>query len=400
MERVFGAAASATTQASGVDSANPALNAASRWAATMTRVREWVRPVLLPFLASRLLIICVILLSKLIVIPGPHAHRGGLLSVLVQWDGIWYLDIARHGYDDLPGGQQSMAFFPMYPLLIRALEKIFGDYALVSVVLSNACFLAAGVALFELVRARYGGKAAAMAVIFLMFNPAALFSTSAYPDSTFLLLAIGALLAATRRKWVLACVCGMLLAATRNVGIWIMLPLLIEHVQQVRESGDAKGSYLHPRLLWLALVPIGLLAFMCYGYVEFQNLLAFRDGARMLDTPLASPGKPIAIVPSHRAFYWWALYGSFAAAVLLWIAGIFLKLRLSWLAYAAALIVSFATATRLDAVPRSLGMVFPIFIVMGLIARRFKWTYEALLGASVALLALFTILAANGFWMR
>ena len=361
------------------------------------RVRPFVRPVLLPWAASRLLIICLMLLSRLIVIPGPHAHQGGLLSLLVQWDGIWYLDIARHGYGDFRGGELSPAFFPLYPMLVAALEVFASNPARTAVVLSNLCFLGAGVLLFQLVRIRCSEKAAALAVIFMMFNPAALFSTSAYPDSLFLLLAIGALLAATKRRWAIACVCGGLLSATRNVGVLVLLPLVIEHILQARQAGE---SPLNRRALMLALVPVGLVAFIIYCRVDLQNAFAFRDAARALDTPLASPDKPIAAVPSHQLFYAWTIYGSFAAAVLVWLAGVALKLRLSWLAYSAVLVAAFASLGRLDAVPRSLGMVFPLFIALGVASARFKWMYEPLLGVYVTLLALFTILAANGFWMR
>src|SRR3954451_4450958 len=51
--------------------------------------------------------------------PGlTHPFSGALdslLSPLARWDSAWYLDIAHSGY-----AGPSTAFFPLYPLLVRA----------------------------------------------------------------------------------------------------------------------------------------------------------------------------------------------------------------------------------------------------------------------------------------
>ena len=42
-------------------------------------------------------------------------------EIFAAWDSGWYFDIARHGYYANPNGQSSIAFFPLYPMLMRAL---------------------------------------------------------------------------------------------------------------------------------------------------------------------------------------------------------------------------------------------------------------------------------------
>ena len=57
-----------------------------------------------------------------------------LIEVLASWDGGWYLRIAANGYADrldlsAPMTDQitgSLAFFPIYPLLIRFLSGLTG----------------------------------------------------------------------------------------------------------------------------------------------------------------------------------------------------------------------------------------------------------------------------------
>jgi hypothetical protein len=49
--------------------------------------------------------------------------------------------------------------------------------------------------------------------------------------------------------------------------------------------------------------------------------------------------------------------------------------------------------------PRYLSIIFPLFIVVGLLTTRFEGAYEWLLAASVTLLTLCTVMIANGYWM-
>jgi len=51
----------------------------------------------------------------------PRDHLRGLLSH--QADAFWYVRIAQHGYDS-GHGQSDMAFFPLFPMLVRATHAI------------------------------------------------------------------------------------------------------------------------------------------------------------------------------------------------------------------------------------------------------------------------------------
>ena len=356
-------------------------------------------PVLLPFVASRLFIIGTILLSRTIVRPGPFITHGGLRSVLVQWDGLWYLQIARHSYTFSPTEESSVAFFPLYPLLVDAISSVFRNYVDAAVITSNLCLLGAGFLLHRLVQARFqDARASRFAVTFLMFSPAGLFTTSAYPDALFLLLSLGAFAAAAERRWVLACLCGMGLSATRNVGILIIAPLVVEYLRQLRQGSIPRQE--RPHTLLFALIPVGLLWFMCFSYFEFGDLFATWRAAAVWGEPFQWPPLHGAVVESYFSFYEWLFLGTLVAALLVWVGGILVGIPSSHSLWAGLLIAAFVCSNPLDAVPRSLGMVFPLFLALGVGAARFRWAYEPMLAATVALLALSTMLAANGFWMR
>ncbi len=61
----------------------------------------------------------------------PGTPLGLITGVLTQWDGLWYLEIVRSGYPrSIPPDityfqlEARAAFFPLYPLLVRAFDRI------------------------------------------------------------------------------------------------------------------------------------------------------------------------------------------------------------------------------------------------------------------------------------
>src|SRR3954454_23261852 len=64
-----------------------------------------------------------------------------LVAPLARWDSVWYLAIANDGYpaDD----PRRAAFFPLYPLLVRAVNAIVRDPIVAGALVSLACFAVA-----------------------------------------------------------------------------------------------------------------------------------------------------------------------------------------------------------------------------------------------------------------
>src|SRR5688500_6462153 len=49
------------------------------------------------------------------------------LAGWAQWDSCWYHRIASDGYSYVPGMQSTVAFFPAYPLVVRAFGVLIDD---------------------------------------------------------------------------------------------------------------------------------------------------------------------------------------------------------------------------------------------------------------------------------
>jgi hypothetical protein len=374
------------------------------------RLPPWARGdaawVLQLFASSRLLLVALIVFSRQIIERGPHVvvstqneHGGTLLDVLTQWDGNWYRLIAERGYaPPMPG--VAAAFFPVYPLLVRAAAFIVRDVQVACLLVSNGCLIASALLLLRLLRLDYDEVVSRRVVIFLMFNPVSFFLSAAYTESTFLLLSVGALLAARQSKWGLAGLCGGFLSATRAPGLLIGVPLLAEHILQWRARGDNWRGFFRPQLLWLAVIPAGLGLWMLCCYFQRGDFLmpmhALDAGwKKNLTLPWTTFLWPRNFAPSHILLYQ-TMTGS--AAILI-AAGFFLRLRATYLVYAVLSLIFYLSWGSLDGLPRYLSILFPIHIVLALLSCRWKWLYEPLLAFSIGLLALCTVLFANAYQM-
>src|ERR1700761_7096449 len=128
------------------------------------------------------------------------SRLGALGNVLaapaVRWDSIHYLAIAQRGYAR-PG---DAVFFPLYPLLIRALGFVVGSDPLAGVLISAACLAVAMTLLHRLTELELGRPAADATVLLLAFAPMSFFFTAVYTESLFLALSLGCVYAARRER--------------------------------------------------------------------------------------------------------------------------------------------------------------------------------------------------------
>src|SRR3954462_12767766 len=125
-----------------------------------------------------------------------------LLAPLARWDAVWYLEIASSGYG---GEQHRAAFFPLYPLLVRAVGELGGGspgaLLIASYLVALAAFLGALVLLHRLVTLELGRPLAGPTLLLLAFFPAALYFGAPYSESVFLLASVGAFYAARTGSW-------------------------------------------------------------------------------------------------------------------------------------------------------------------------------------------------------
>jgi len=208
--------------------------------------------------------------------PNPNLLPGWHMAVtaLQRQDAQWFLRLATTGYSN---GDHSAAFFPAFPLAVRIVNAVPGIGPLgAGLLVANACAFGALLLLHALTRYELSDAAARRAVLFTALFPTAFFLYAPYTESTFLLTSVATFWFARRDRWGWAAVTGAVAAATRSVGILLILPLWVEAITRSRRDGRP----LLPRLAAAAAVAIGPLLYAGWWAWRYHDLWAPLDAQR------------------------------------------------------------------------------------------------------------------------
>jgi len=321
---------------------------------------------------------------------------GDSLSSLVRvYDASWYARIAEQGYDPGPfdaSVQHSWAFFPLHPMLWRAVSTMTGEFPLTGIALANLCFFLALIVVHRFTLASgFEVPIADRAVLALALFPTSYFFALPWTESLFLLLSASCFLAAARERWWLAGILAALATVTRISGLFL-LPALAILMWQARSRAPLS------RWIALAFAPIAFAAFALFLRHVTGDALAFVH----IQPAFARPAHPTfeAIEWALRRWDWiiegWNFRWLNAAAML---GGIAAAIWLTWkrkIALALFLVLGLAaplnTATVMSGARYAIGL-FPFAIAIGAWTQR-RYVEIALWTISAALLAVMSILYA------
>ncbi|MGY3553318.1 hypothetical protein ACVWY6_001511 [Williamsia sp. R60] len=260
------------------------------------RRRDWVEPIA-AFLLIRLV-------GMLVLERFTQLRSSSLGAALSAWDGKWMLAIAEHGYGGVPLTQtdaQGMrdsdtpyAFFPGYPLLAGALDKVPGFSPLGAALTVNVvlgCLAAVGVARIgtlcaaqmqnrehksRLVPARFTAwfaedihraddgqvvrvkadprRAGLLLAVLFAAAPMGIVLSMAYTEALFCALAAWALIGVLERRWLLAGICTMLAGLSRPTAVVLIVVVVVAAALRFRDGPRA----------WAAIVlsPLGYLGYL------------------------------------------------------------------------------------------------------------------------------------------
>jgi hypothetical protein len=204
----------------------------------------------------------------------------GDFAPLCRMDGAHYQSIVEEGYAYAPPPEvittrreveQNIAFFPLFPQLVRPLTAFMGTRAAM-ILLAHVCGLAAAIVLYLWVRWRINAPTALLAVAVTFCWPPAAFYSFAYAESVTLLLMVSALWLLDRRAFVPAAVLSGLCTATRPTALAISAVFVLAHWFN---SGLPRGPRLR-RLVPLALVSAGgIISYAIYLTVRFGSPLVY-----------------------------------------------------------------------------------------------------------------------------
>lgn len=197
--------------------------------------------------------------------------RWPFLDMWARWDAQWYERIAREGYFFSATEQSSVAFFPMYPMLMAALT-VTGLGPLASGVLLTTLLGCTAFFLFYEWCSVFAPGSARFAGWVLALWPVGFFLYGAvYSDALFLVLICGAFLALEKRQMWLVVLLGICATATRPVAPAVVIGLLARSLELRWRAGEKfRVVDFVP-----ALAGLGLAAWMAYQWVKFGTPTAF-----------------------------------------------------------------------------------------------------------------------------
>ena len=323
-----------------------------------------------------------------------------LLSIWNRWDGPQYLLIAEHGYAASGDQRLALAFFPLYPWLIRLLAIVVRDTVLSAFLVSTVASVVVGVALARLFAIDYSRHLARRAAWFLFIFPTSYFMHIDYSESLFLALVLASFMAARRERWFQAGLLGAFAAIARPNGILLLPALGADALWELWETHRFNW-----RWLWLGLVLMGFAVYLWINYRITGDPLGFLSVQRehwshTLVTPWQGiqvnlevardwKGAGAAMIGTQVLFYLAVgLAGAIAAAFLL---------RPSYAAWMALNWLQFASQSWDISAPRYTLTMFPLFILFAMLARSRHWD-TAITVWSLLWLGLFAGEFVHGHW--
>ena len=207
-----------------------------------------------------------------------------LVNLPARFDAGWYSSTALDGYAFTGrwSEQQNVAFFPAFPMLMRAAGYPLGAFEprvprelrlarLVwgGVLISVAAFAWAAVYMWRLARDTIGEERASAAVALMAAYPFAVFFSAPYTESLFLLGCLGAIAHFRRQELGAAAAWGLLVGLTRPNGCFLSVVLAVMIVEsRWRPSKTSTFRHFHiAKSLAAAAAPgLGMLAFSAYVY--------------------------------------------------------------------------------------------------------------------------------------
>jgi len=320
-----------------------------------------------------------------------------------MWDHFesrWYADIARGGYVGEGVYQYNTAYFPATALVMRLGLLLGFAPAATGMALSLVAGGFAAVALGRL--AASIGASPVWTVLAWVSAPTVVFLTAPWSEALFSAFALWAWWFAKQGRWWWAGLLAAGAAFTRINGLFLTVGLVA-----VWWFGQQRGTRNPRSLLPLALPLVVLAGHATYlwsitgRWNEWRAVQSEFWGRQLVDPVTAfvnSWNLIFEFVPGTIS----SRFIAEIAAVLIILIGIALLLRQRLWAetiYVFVTLAALATSTYYYSVPRTLTILFPLWMILGLLLTRYIWLRWVYLVATIPFTAVVTVLFVDGQWI-
>lgn len=228
----------------------------------------------------------------------PATSLTAYVRAFCKWDCTWYVDISEQGYERFPiPGHTNIGrwgFFPLYPMLVAAVRAILPvPTILIATAISLACGYVSCLTAWPLMDKNM--RAYVLYCAFLLSGPFSFYFATFLTEPLFVLLTSCLFLALKRSNYLAAGLSCALLSATRPVGVFAVLAIVMRMFEEHRAKGGSASAF--PRrllgrpdlIIAILISPAGVFAFMFFLHVTLGDGFAFAHVQRAFGRVGGSP---------------------------------------------------------------------------------------------------------------
>jgi hypothetical protein len=276
-------------------------------------------------------------------------------------------------------------------MLLRILGFVGLTPSVAGILLANAAFACALMALYELSRVFLPRRDAERAAVLCAVFPLAYVFSMVYPESLVLGLAAVTGLAAIRRRWLVAASCAALATLTRPEGIMLVVPLAALVVSQRRQLAPSEAGR---ALAAVLAAPAALASFLAYLGWTLHDPFAWSRAQQAWGRSFRPDGLLHALTHFSRASaaqpWLYRDVAFFAVYVLLFTVAWRAGLPRAWILAGAMIVLVPLASGSFESDGRFGLLAVPVYWGLA-VATRKPWVGRTITGVSLGLLAAATL---------
>jgi len=151
------------------------------------------------------------------------------LDSFFRWDSGWYKSIIQGGYSYNTEKQSNVAFFPLYPILVKAIASLTSlNVPISGLLLSNLCLILALFFVYKISNIYLNKRGCEKVLILMLVFPTSFFYSCFYTESLYLLTTAACFYFFLNKKYFWSGFFGFFASLTRVTGVIIFLAFAIE----------------------------------------------------------------------------------------------------------------------------------------------------------------------------
>lgn len=347
------------------------------------------------------MIVLIVSVFAIFLVKDVEFSLSEFLNSYLQWDANNYYRIAKGGYSyhTENGMFTTLAFFPLYPWLLRVVN-IFTGNLVVSGILTSCLLYSGGCAyMYKLISCDYGKQTAIRAIVYISVFPHSLFFGVMMNESMLFFTMAATLYYIRCHDWVKTGIFGALAALSRMAGILLAIPAAVEWLEHYKIIEKLKNksytqicSLFFKKGIWIFLMLLGTGVYLFCNYKTTGEWFKFLEYQKEIwNNGAIYFGNGISIMANKAitdtSFTKFAIWLPEIVSVIFVIAMLIYGLRSTPSMYTAFLLVYIIINTGFAwpiSIARYMCCALPAFVTLSDFSQRHKWT-EPIITASMAI---------------